>query len=164
MLQRPTTRTAAIVFAATAATAALSFAFVTSASASADGSAPKAAPAAAAALPSVSGSPEAAFTRIADFYGAYIDAVYDGDGKTADQLRSFYLAKPLQAELKKWEETNHANGVLRAQNVPSQWKVTSTGSGTGKTSATVTLTWGGSTTEIHVQADLATKKITSIKD
>ncbi|MER5731869.1 hypothetical protein ABT084_26625 [Streptomyces sp. NPDC002138] len=165
MLQRPTQRTAAILFAATAATAALSLAFVTTASASADGTAPKTAPVAAAALPSVSGSPEGAFTRIADFYGAYIDAVYDGDGTTADQLRSFYLSKPLQTELKKWEETNHANGVLRAQNVPSQWKVTSTGSGAGKTSATVTLTWGGgTTTQIHVQADLATKKITSIKD
>ncbi|WP_330334071.1 hypothetical protein OHS33_32935 [Streptomyces sp. NBC_00536] len=162
MLQRPTKRTAAILFAATAATAALSLAFVTTASASGDGTAPKAAPAAA--LPSVSGSPEAAFTRIADFYGAYIDAVYDGSD-TAVQLRSSYLSKPLQAELKTWEETNHANGVLRAQNVPSQWKVTSTGSGAGKTSATVTLTWGGgTTTQIHVQADLATRKITSIQD
>ncbi|MET9699742.1 hypothetical protein ABZY31_22855 [Streptomyces sp. NPDC006529] len=163
MLQRPSKRTAAVLLAATAATAALSLTFVTTASASGDGT-PKAAPAAAAALPSVSGSPEAAFTRIADFYGAYIDAVYDGSD-TAGALRSAYLSKPLQAELKQWEEANHANGVLRAQNVPSQWKVTSTGSGAGKTSATVTLTWGGgSTTLIHVQADLATRKITSIKD
>ncbi|THA56608.1 hypothetical protein [Streptomyces sp. A1136] len=163
MFKRPTKRTTiALATAATAAAAALSLAFATGASATTPtpntGSA-------AAAPPSVSGSPEGAFTRIADFYGSYIDAVYDGDGKTADQLRAFYLAKPLQLELKQWEAANHANGVLRAQNVPLQWKVSSTGSGTGKTNATVTLTWGaGDTTEIHVQADLKTRKITSIKD
>ncbi|MDJ0380025.1 hypothetical protein [Streptomyces sp. G-G2] len=166
MLNRPTKRTAAI---ALAATAALSLAFVTTASASGDHAPAQAAPAAAAGLPSVSGSPQGAFNRIVDFYGAYIDASYDGDGKTADQLRSFYLAKPLQAELKKWEEANHANGVLRAQNVPLKWKVASTGSGMGKTNATVTLTWNGdgsagSTTEIRVQADLKTQRITSITD
>lgn len=155
MSKFPTKRATSVALAATAGAAALSFALVTGTSATA------------AAPVSVSGSPEGAFTRIADFYGSYIDAVYDGDGRTADQLRSFYLSQPLQQELKQWEETNHANGVLRAQNVPLQWKVTSTGSGTGKTNATVTLTWGGSggnTTQIHVQADLKTKKITSITD
>lgn len=162
MFKLPAKRAASIALAATAATAALTLAFVTTASADGAGSGSQAAPAAAAA-PSVSGSPEGAFTRIADFYGAYIDAVYDGDGKTADQLRAFYLSQPLKAELKKWEETNHANGVLRAQNVPARWKVTSTGNGMGKANATVTLTWGGGeTTAIQVQADLATRKIVSI--
>ncbi|MFG2989565.1 hypothetical protein ACGFZK_09815 [Streptomyces sp. NPDC048257] len=147
-----------------AATAVLTLAFVTSASA--DGSTARQAPAAAAAAPapSVSGSPEGAFTRIADFYGSYIDAVYDGDGPTADRLRAFYLSEALQAELREWEETHHANGVLRAQNVPLKWKVTSTGSGMGRTNATVTLTWGGDTTQVFVQADLATRKIVSIRD
>ncbi|MFD9405940.1 hypothetical protein ACFWBN_02795 [Streptomyces sp. NPDC059989] len=160
MFKLPSRRTAAVSLAAVAA---LSLPFGTTASASAGGSAPKAVPTAAA--PSVSGSPEAAFTRIADFYGSYIDAVYDGDGATAERLRSFYLSPALQAELAKWEEANHADGVLRAQNVPLQWKVTSTGSGTGKTNATVTLTWGGGdTTRIFVQADLATRKLVSIKD
>ncbi|MCX5192615.1 hypothetical protein OOK31_01700 [Streptomyces sp. NBC_00249] len=138
--------------AATAGAAALSFALVTGTSATA------------AAPQSVSGSPEGAFTRIADFYGSYIDAVYDGDGATAEKLRSFYLSDALQRELAVWEEANHANGVLRAQNVPAKWKVTSTGSGTGKTNATITLTWGSDTTQLHVQADLRTKKITSITD
>ncbi|MEU9160934.1 hypothetical protein AB0D29_11785 [Streptomyces sp. NPDC048424] len=158
-------RTASLTLAAAAV---LTLAFVTttstSASASADGSTPKQAPAAAA-LPSVTGSPEAAFTRIADFYGSYIDAVYDGDGQSADRLRASYLSEPLRAELRQWEETNHADGVLRAQNVPLQWKVASTGSGTGRTNATVTLTWGGgATTKVYVQADLATRKIVSIRD
>ncbi|MFB0631867.1 hypothetical protein [Streptomyces sp. AB3(2024)] len=151
MFTFPSKRATSVALAATAGAAALSFALVTGTSATA------------APPQSVSGSPEGAFSRISDFYGSYIDAVYDGDGRTADQLRSFYLSQPLRQELERWEETNHANGVLRAQNVPTQWKVTSTGSGTGKTNATVTLTWGGGdTTQIHVQADLKTKKITSI--
>ncbi|MDX2388869.1 hypothetical protein ACWGHM_02740 [Streptomyces sp. NPDC054904] len=145
-------RVTSAAVAATAGAAALAFAVATGTSATA--SAPQ----------SVSGSPEGAFTRIADFYGSYIDAVYEGDGRTADQLRAFYLSEPLQQELKRWEDANHANGVLRAQNVPAGWKVTSTGSGTGKTNATVTLTWGSDTTEIHVRADLRTKKIVSITD
>ncbi|WP_251072036.1 hypothetical protein [Streptomyces sp. ISL-43] len=91
--------------------------------------------------------------------------MYDGDGKTSDQLRAFYLAEPLRGRLTKWEETHHADGVLRAQNVPLGWKVASTGNGTGKANATVTLTWGGGdTTRIRVQADLATRKIVSIED
>ncbi|MFF2196487.1 hypothetical protein [Streptomyces sp. NPDC058157] len=153
MLQFPTKRTTSVALAATAGAAALSFALVSGTSATA------------AAPPSVSGSPEGAFTRIADFYGSYIDAVYDGDGRTADQLRAFYLSEPLQRELRQWEEANHANGVLRAQNVPLKWKVTSIDSGMGKTNAAVTLTWSGNTTTtVHVQADLATRKITSIRD
>ncbi|MFF3089858.1 hypothetical protein ACFVRB_33165 [Streptomyces nojiriensis] len=112
----------------------------------------------------LSGSPESAFTRIADFYGSYIDAVYDGDGAAEDRLRAFCLSEPLQAELRKWEEDNRADGVLRAQNVPLGWKVASTGSGTGRTNATVTLTWGSDTTEVFVQPDLATRRILSVRD
>ncbi|MFE1409808.1 hypothetical protein ACFW6F_03180 [Streptomyces sp. NPDC058746] len=159
MFKLPSRRTAAV---ALAATAALTLAVVTTASASGGGSAPAADSAAAA--PAVSGSPEAAFTRIADFYGAYADAVYDGDGAAAERLRSSYLSPALRTELAKWEEANHADGVLRAQNVPLRWNVTSTGSGTGRTNATVTLTWGGDTTQVFVQADLATRKIVSIRD
>lgn len=94
MSKLPAKRTASIALAATAAAAALSLAFVTSASATADADAPQAA----AAAPTVSGSPEGAFTRIADFYGAYIDAVYDNDGTRADQLRAAYLSAPLRRE------------------------------------------------------------------
>ncbi|MFB6812467.1 hypothetical protein [Streptomyces sp. NPDC056387] len=153
MSKLPAQRTASIALAATAAAAALSLAFVTSASATAD-----AGPA-----PSVSGGPEGAFTRITDFYGAYIDAVYDGDGALADRLRAAYLSVPLQRELRTWEDAHHADGVLRAQNVPLRWKVTSTGNGMGKANATVTLTWGGDTTQVLVQADLGTRRIVSVK-
>ncbi|MGW1768362.1 hypothetical protein ACWCQL_30505 [Streptomyces sp. NPDC002073] len=170
MTMRRSVRSARTAAVAGATAAAATLALLAVATQSSAGSAPDrpaapvAAPVAAvAAAPSVSGSPAGAFTRIADFYGAYIDAVHDGDMRTANQLRSFYLSKPLQRSLKAWEERNHANGVLRAQNVPLKWKVTSTGNGMGKANATVALTWGGSTTKVHVQADLATKKLTGIK-
>ncbi|WP_405443346.1 hypothetical protein OG373_37980 [Streptomyces avidinii] len=72
-------RTASLTLAA-AAVLTLTLALVPSASA--DGPTGHQTPAAAPGS-SVSGSPEGAFTRIADFYGSYIDAVYDGDGPTA---------------------------------------------------------------------------------
>ncbi|KMO97812.1 hypothetical protein [Streptomyces roseus] len=154
-------RTATLALAATAATAALTLTLVTSASATGAGAPRDGRPAAPA--PSVSGGPESALSRITVFYGAYIDAVYDGDGARAKQLRAAYLSAPLQRELAKWEETNHADGVLRAQNVPLEWKVAYVDSGMGKTNADVTLTWSGSDiTRLHVQADLKTRKILSI--
>ncbi|MFE9929299.1 hypothetical protein [Streptomyces sp. NPDC005533] len=163
-MSKPSAKRTVSLTLAAAAVLTLALATTTAASTSGDGSTPQRATAAAA-LPSVSGSPEAAFTRIADFYGSYVDAVYDGDGQTAERLRALYLSEPLRTELRQWEETNHADGVLRAQNVPLQWKVASTGSGTGRTNATVTLTWGGgATTKVYVQADLATRKIVSVRD
>ncbi|MER6960436.1 hypothetical protein [Streptomyces sp. NPDC000618] len=95
---------------------------------------------------SVSGKPSDNVTRIADFYGAYIDAVTDeGGGRLADELRKHYLTPAFQKELTAWEDENHANGVLQAQNVPLAWKVTDNGTA-NYTEAVVTLTWGGNQT------------------
>jgi hypothetical protein len=121
---------------------------------------------AAADLPApVSGSPSSAFTRIADFYGSYIDAVSTGQsGELGHQLRAFYLTKQFGQALTAWESKNHADGVLRAQNTPLSWTVTSDGGGAGHTWAIVTLTWSADdTTRLHVQADLATQRISDIK-
>ncbi|MGY4737462.1 hypothetical protein [Streptomyces sp. B21-108] len=94
---------------------------------------------------SVSGKSSDNITRIADFYGAYIDAVTDeGGGKLADELRKHYLTPAFQKELNAWEDKNHANGVLRAQNVPLAWKVTDNGTA-NYTEAVVTLTWSSNT-------------------
>ncbi|MFI1504145.1 hypothetical protein [Streptomyces sp. NPDC020597] len=107
----------------------------------------------------VSGKPSDNITRIADFYGAYIDAVTDEDGKLADDLRKHYLTPAFQKELKAWEVANHANGVLRAQNVPLAWKVTDTGTA-NYTEAVVTLTWGGGdTTRLIVDMTRDSRKI-----
>ncbi|MFF4017969.1 hypothetical protein [Streptomyces sp. NPDC001843] len=92
---------------------------------------------------SVSGKTNDNITRIADFYGAYIDAVFDEDsGNLGTALRNHYLTPGFQKELKAWEEKEHANGVLRAQNVPLAWKVTESGTTRSYTEAVVTFTWG----------------------
>ncbi|MCI3238467.1 MULTISPECIES: hypothetical protein [Streptomyces] len=96
---------------------------------------------------SVSGKPSDDITRIADFYGAYIDAVTDEDsGNLGTALRGHYLTADFQQELAAWEDTEHADGVLRAQNVPLAWKVTDHGSTANRTEAVVTLTWSKDTT------------------
>lgn len=109
---------------------------------------------------SVSGKPSDNITRIADFYGAYIDAVNDErSGDLGEALRSDYLTAAFQEELKAWEEENQANGVLRAQNVPLAWKVTDNGTA-DCTEAVVTLTWGqSSTTRLVVDMTRGTHKI-----
>ncbi|MEV0091685.1 hypothetical protein [Streptomyces sp. NPDC050738] len=122
--------------------------------------------------PSVSGSPEVAYNRVADFYGTYIDAGYGeggvAAGRLSDSLRKFYLTPKLRRHLAAWENRNHADGVLRAQNVPRAWKVTPGDSGMEHTWSTVRLTWGSprhpAYTYLDVQSDLATKKISWIRE
>jgi hypothetical protein len=118
--------------------------------------------------PARSGSNGPAYDRVADFYGAYIDAVTDGgSGHLDQQLRAFYLTKNLRTRLAAWESRQHADGVLRAQDVPRAWKVTPEDRGMGHTWATVRLTWGSAKhptyTYLEVQSDLATRKISDIK-
>jgi hypothetical protein len=90
----------------------------------------------------VTGEPADPITRIADFYGACIDARSDpdGGGRLAADLRKYYLTPALQKKLKAWVAKNHADGVLRAQNVPARWKVTDNGTA-NHTEAGVTFTW-----------------------
>jgi len=109
---------------------------------------------------SVSGKSSDNITRIANFYGTYIDAVTDEDsGNLGAALRSHYLTADFQKELNAWEEQEHADGVLRAQNVPLAWKVTD--NGTAKyTEAVVTLTWSkNSTTKLVVDMTRDSGKI-----
>ena len=114
-----------------------------------------------------SGSPASTVDRVADFYGAYIDAHYGtGMGSLGSDLRSHYLTKGLQKQLAVWERRNHADGVLHAQDVPNAWSVTAGDSGAGHTWTTVTFTWGGKKpthTHVTVQSDLATGLISDIK-
>ncbi|WP_405515481.1 hypothetical protein [Streptomyces canus] len=109
---------------------------------------------------SVSGKPSDDITRIADFYGAYIDAVTDeGGGDLQDALRAHYLTPAFQKELNAWEDKEHADGVLRAQNVPLAWKVTDNGTA-DHTEAVVTLTWSaGQTSTLVVDMTRGSHKI-----
>ncbi|MET8131311.1 hypothetical protein [Streptomyces sp. NPDC005251] len=109
----------------------------------------------AAAQRTVSGTASDDVTRVADFYGAYIDAKSDPDhgGRLATELRKYYVQAGGLRELTAWENRNHADGVLRAQNVPGKWTVKDAGAA-GHTKVNVTLTWGGGqTTKLVVGLD-----------
>ncbi|MFF3559444.1 hypothetical protein ACFYXS_05310 [Streptomyces sp. NPDC002574] len=103
------------------------------------------------AAPSVSGTNGEAVTRVADFYGAYIDAkgdYEDPDGALATALRKHYLNTEFAQRLAAWEEDNGTDGVLRAQNVPARWKVTDNGAVGNGHEVIVTMTYGsGATTQ-----------------
>lgn len=105
----------------------------------------------AAAAQSVSGTNGQPVTRVADFYGAYIDAkndYTDPDVALATALREHYLTTDFTTRLEAWEEENGADGVLRAQNVPARWTVTDNGAVGNGHEVVVTLTFGsGETTQ-----------------
>ncbi|GGV35753.1 hypothetical protein GCM10010495_60930 [Kitasatospora herbaricolor] len=108
----------------------------------------------------VSGKSSDDLTRVADFYGAYIDARLDAeDGGLAAELRKFYVRADYLGEVAKWEEANQADGILRAQNVPLKWTVKENGA-PGQVG--ITLAWGqAATTRLVVDLD-RNHKITHI--
>ncbi|MYQ45529.1 hypothetical protein GTW40_10725 [Streptomyces sp. SID4985] len=124
-----------------------------------------------AAVTTAQGDPRNVTQRVADFYGAYIDAVWDGEDPAsaadAKALRNFYLSASARKKIAAWERKNHADGVLFAQNTPVKWKAAYSGSGMGHATTRVTLTWGDGkhpeTTSIDVQSDLTSRKITDLK-
>ncbi|MEV6419547.1 hypothetical protein [Streptomyces sp. NPDC051662] len=116
------------------------------------------------------GDPRDVTGRVADFYGSYIDSVYDNEdpaaGANAQALRAFYLSAAARKAVAAYEAKEHADGILFAQNVPVKWQVTYTGSGAGHATSLVTLTWSDGAnpevTKIKVQSDLKTRKITAL--
>lgn len=119
------------------------------------------------------GTPVTTIDRVADFYGAYIDAAYDeGRGRRlAGELRDHYLTAGLQRSLWAWERRNNADGVLRSRNAPTAWAVRYDSSGSGHLWSLVRLTWGtgawGAGAErtysyFRVQSDIHTRLISDI--
>ncbi|MET7680554.1 hypothetical protein [Streptomyces sp. NPDC005423] len=161
-------RTRTKLFTATGVAAALSLAAITPALAS---SAPHpGAHRTVAVAATAKGDPRDITSRVADFYGSYIDSVWTTDDPTAaanrKALRHFYLSAAEQRKVTAYEAREHADGVLFAQNVPVKWSVAYTGSGAGHATALVTLTWSdganAEVTHIKVQSDLRTRKITDL--
>ncbi|MDC0765368.1 hypothetical protein [Streptomyces sp. HD] len=119
--------------------------------------------------PARGGSPASTVDRVADFYGAYIDVLYDsGRNRLADSLRGHYLTPKLRSALARWETAHHKDGVLRAKGVPVSWQVVYNDSGMGHCWTRVTLTWQDSGSRVHrthlmVQSDLATQLISGIR-
>ncbi|MFD5815844.1 hypothetical protein ACFV06_05900 [Streptomyces sp. NPDC059618] len=110
--------------------------------------------AASAAQRTVTGRLSDNLTLVADFYGAYIDAHTDSpNGRLATDLRTFYIGSGYRRQLAAWEDRNHADGVLRAQNIPVQWTVKDLGAA-GHAKIGVTLTWSaGRSTRLVVGLD-----------
>ncbi|MEU7096762.1 hypothetical protein AB0A66_00160 [Streptomyces longwoodensis] len=116
---------------------------------SAQASVPAPARTATAAPQPVTGAQGQPLTRVADFYGAYIDAkgdYADPDATLAKALRAHYLTPDFATRLAAWENANGADGVLRAQNVPTRWTVTDNGAVGMGHEVVVTLTFGSGTT------------------
>ncbi|KAB1139876.1 hypothetical protein F7R91_38245 [Streptomyces luteolifulvus] len=115
------------------------------------------------------GSPQSAVDRVADFYGAYIDVLYDsGRGQLANSLRGHFLTSGLRHNLVRWEAVHHKDGVLRGKGVPIAWKVVYNDSGMGHCRSRVALTWQDSAdrvrrTHLLIQSDLATRLISDIR-
>lgn len=119
--------------------------------------------------PSREGSPQSTVDRVADFYGTYIDALYDsGRGRLTDALRDHCLTAGLQQTLARWEAAHHQDGVLRAKGVPIAWQVVYNDSGMGHCWSRVALTWQDSGNRTHrthliIQSDLDTRLISGIR-
>ncbi|WP_262704302.1 MULTISPECIES: hypothetical protein [Streptomyces] len=113
-----------------------------------------------------SGAAESAFDHVANFYGAYIDARDSASGRLRQELRRHYLTPELLRRLADWESEHAADGVLRAQGVPTAWKVSYEDSAMGHTWTRVRLAWGtGDDTTytcLSLRSDLATKLISDI--
>ncbi|MFF7388604.1 hypothetical protein ACFZAE_09155 [Streptomyces scabiei] len=138
-----------------------------SAQASTAASKPAAAPKTVAAPKSVTGTPGTVVTRVADFYGAYIDAkgdYADPDTTLAKALRKHYLTPDFAERLAAWEKKNGADGVLRAQNVPARWTVSDNGSMGHSHEVVVTLTFGSGTTTQKVKLFVVVERYDRIAD
>ncbi|MFE7652596.1 hypothetical protein ACFU6M_06700 [Streptomyces bottropensis] len=100
----------------------------------------------------ISGKSSDNVTRVADFYGAYIDAQLDADnGRLTTELREFYVRPDALRKVEKWEARNNADGILHAQNVPAKWTVKN---GATANKVAVTLSWGqGGTVKLVVDLD-----------
>lgn len=98
------------------------------------------------------------------FYNAYIDAVREEDFATADTLRAESLTSAAQADVASWEEANHANGILRAQNVPDSATVVYEDSAAGTVYLRVDLTWGSDTSTVQVRYSNVEQLISGISD
>ncbi|MFE3169793.1 hypothetical protein [Streptomyces sp. NPDC059224] len=116
------------------------------------------------------GRPLSAVDHVADFYGAYTDALRDrGRGQLADALRHHYLTPELRRSLISWEAVHDRDGLLRARGVPASWRVVYDNSGTGHCWSRVTLVWEDDenhpyrTTRLLVRSDPATRRICGIR-
>ncbi|GHJ38358.1 hypothetical protein [Streptomyces sp. TS71-3] len=105
-----------------------------------------------------------AVQRVDTFYNAYIDAVRSEDFTTADKLVAEYLSSRAQADVESWQEANHANGILHAQNVPDSATAVYEETAAGTVYLHVDLQWGSGTSTVEVRYSNVEGVITGISD
>ncbi|MGW7411037.1 hypothetical protein [Streptomyces sp. NPDC054863] len=113
----------------------------------------------------VPGETRAPAIEVNHFFKSYRKAVLGTGSRTPEEVRKAHLTAELDARLTKWAEQNHADPVMRAQNVPKDWKVRN--HATTATTATVIVTeiWGGSPdTEVWYTVRRSDLKITNLTD
>ncbi|MDT3397125.1 hypothetical protein RKE29_10785 [Streptomyces sp. B1866] len=115
------------------------------------------------------GSTGSAADRVADFFGAYLDALHDsGRGRLAQDLRRHYLTAGFRHRLVVWERDHGGvDGVLRTRQVPTSWEVAYEDSAMGRVWTRVRLSSGEPGHPVHtylsVRSDLATRLISDIR-
>ncbi|MEV5953824.1 hypothetical protein AB0M11_08635 [Streptomyces sp. NPDC051987] len=119
-----------------------------------------------AALRSVSGTTGQVVTRVADFYGAYIDAIvdYDPDARLETALRKHYLTPDFAKRLAAWEKKHGEDGVLHAQNAPRKWTVTDNGAVGNAHEVLVTLAFGNGETTQKIKLFVLVERYNHIVD
>ncbi|MFI9510317.1 hypothetical protein [Nocardia sp. NPDC052566] len=110
------------------------------------------------------GRPDSAIDRVADFYGAYIDALSDGAEDLAERLRGQYLTEDFRKRLT--TPGHSVDDVLHSRDVPTGWEVHYVDSGAGFVFMKVTLTWGAgaalSSRNLGVKVDSETNLISDV--
>ncbi|QNA76939.1 hypothetical protein C8250_038285 [Streptomyces sp. So13.3] len=107
-----------------------------------------------------------AVKRVTAFYDQYRAAV-EGTNPAMNprEVRNEFLTPALNHKLDAWAETNVADPVFRAQNVPADRSVRYEGSGAGHATVVVTEYWGsGSPTEVWYRAPLDGSRISDLTD
>ncbi|MFJ4879542.1 hypothetical protein ACIP93_30680 [Streptomyces sp. NPDC088745] len=117
------------------------------------------------ASPAVRGEARTPAAQVDHFFTAYRKAVLGSGPHTPEQVRRAHLTAELDAHLTEWAEQNHADPVMRAQNVPRGWKARLHAQ--TATTATVVLTqiWGAvPDTEVWYTVRRSDLKITNLTD
>lgn len=102
--------------------------------------------------------------RVDALLSDYKAAIDSGDPAAPEQVRASYLTAECNARLHAWEDSEHADGVFQAQNIPVSWTTRYEGSGAGHTSVAVVFDWGGGhTSEVWYQMRLSDLLVSGVE-
>ncbi|MEU8892372.1 hypothetical protein [Streptomyces sp. NPDC048442] len=113
----------------------------------------------------VRGETRAPAIEVNHFFKSYRKSVLGTGSRTPEEVRRAHLTAELDARLTEWAAQNHADPVMRAQNVPKDWKVRNHSMTATTATVIVTEIWGGSPdTEVWYTVRRSDLKITDLTD